>query len=781
MATNSFALTDNGVVLQQPNETPLGVQISLSGGGVNAVPSGTPGLVPDGEYLQHGQQMADASAKTMNALNTITQGALQPIAERQRQRAFYEGMSQVVQGKTLMEIKREQPWYTKIFGPSATVQGAQSMTALTALSQSQSEYLAAMPELRKQDPDTVRKYLVDQATRLGSTGDVLVDGIVQKKLVEEWGNMLSIHMKQHMAWQQEDMANKFVTLQVANGKLLQTTLAQQIAPDSSERRQAEVDKFMTGLAKPPGMTDDAYGKVMALSAQSQLHNGNFEAYEAMKRNAEVWQAISPDARQSLLDTEHLWTQRALRDAPALTAIGNDLTHFQLALQYGGFSGDESQLHAAIDQFNARFKAENGASRDMINNDERNKLVELFHRGRASAASAWEKDRLGKLDAQAQQANALQAINMGRPDLLAPGISENNARIATEEFWQKALENPGSIDNALSKLAQSSHEPKLRPPSLEERLRRDAKAVFTVGGNLSESQIGSLSLMQKMLTLTGGGPHALADYIGAADAARSQTFLNSGVDLNDPEAVKQTLLWLKEGEGAHVTREDREAAGDYLDKQDPSWYLPWRSGALDSLELNDATKRRMTEELAPYVAISRKAYAGMSFENAAQFAFNQLYGNPNNADYVDGTIVPKRKYQDGVQTLFAGVRELADTPISQNSKIYQTAVNGVLRDTLRSNVERAAGRFAGADTKNFRNKDYVAVGGEQLPGGSLMLTYQHTETGRTLPVIVAPQQVWERVKQEIVRERIGHKPYLIEHPSGAATVIPRSWVPTRSGE
>jgi hypothetical protein len=42
---------------------------------------------------------------------------------------------------------------------------------------------------------------------------------VQQKLAEQWGPMLSTHMKQHYAWQQEDMGNKFVTMQVANGTL----------------------------------------------------------------------------------------------------------------------------------------------------------------------------------------------------------------------------------------------------------------------------------------------------------------------------------------------------------------------------------------------------------------------------------------------------------------------------------------------------------------------------------------------------------------------------------
>jgi len=763
---NSFALTDNGVVLQQPNEAPVGPQITLSGGGGNAPPAATPGLAPGGEFMQHGQQMADMSAKTMNALNTITQGALQPIAERQYMRAYFDGMSQVVQGRALMDIKREQPWYTKIFGPSATVRGAQMLTAMTATAQAQSEFMGAMQELRKQGPDAVRQYLVEQATRLGSTGDVLVDGIVQKKLVEQWGNMLSTHMKQHIAWQQEDMGNKFVSMQVANGQLLQTTLTQQAGFENSEHRQSEIDKFMAGLARPAGMSDEAYGKVVALSAQSQLHNGNFAAYAAMKNAPEVWQAISPEARQSLLDSESLWTQRALRDAPALTAIGNDLTHFQLAVMHGGFTGDESQLHAVIDQFNARFKAENGASRDMINNAERSQLVAQFYKSRAAAASTWEKAQAGLLNDQAQQANVLAALNAGSPALLAPGISEANARIAMEEFWRRALEQPESLDNALSKLALVSDAVKLRPASLESQLRQDAQALFTVGGSVSERQRASLAIMQKLLTLPGGGPHALADYIGADTAARVQTFMNSGVDLDDPKSVEETRKWLKDGAGAHTTREDREAAKDYISSQATSWYQIFTHGALDGLDLNAATKNWMAEELSPYVAISRKAYPGMSDEDAAKFAFAKLYGNPNNADYVDGTLVPKRSYQTGAQSLYAGVRELAGFPISQNSETYQAAVKGVLRDTLRENVTRAVGDLLvtsddgelaikqSADSKAVKRielEDYVAVGGEQLQGGHLLLTYQAPE-GQTLPVLVTPQQVWERLKEEIKKPK-----------------------------
>ncbi len=156
-----------------------------------------------------------------------------------------------------------------------------------------------------------------------------------------------------------------------------------------------------------------------------------------------------------------------------------------------------------------------------------------------------------------------------------------------------------------------------------------------------------------------------------------------------------------------------------------------------------------------MATTKKAYLGMKEEDAAQFGFAKLYGNPKNVDFVDGTLVKKNPNLPGVQSLFAGVQKVAGFPISQADSNYQNAVRDTLRGNLKSGIAGVTENVKGDSMRDprmtidhFRDDDYVAVGGQQMQGGSLMMTYRNKETYRTIPVIVTPQEVLERLKQNM---------------------------------
>src|SRR5690606_14626624 len=112
-------------------------------------------------------------------------------------------------GKTLIEVQKEQPWYTRIFGPSATVQGAQAMTLMGAMNQAETQFYHDLPTLASQPPDAARQYLVNQAASIGQTGDPTMDAMVQAKLTEQFGPMMNAHMKQHLKFVQEQNSLAF--------------------------------------------------------------------------------------------------------------------------------------------------------------------------------------------------------------------------------------------------------------------------------------------------------------------------------------------------------------------------------------------------------------------------------------------------------------------------------------------------------------------------------------------------------------------------------------------
>lgn len=778
---NSFALDGGGnVVMQQPTPTPSGPRITLQGGGDAQVTPGEASIAPGGEF----QGAAANSAATLNALNKLTQGALQPFIAAEQKRLYFDGMSQVVQGRSLQDVESEQPWYTKIFGPSATVQGAQAMTAMTALTQAQNEFMESMPELRQRDPGEVRQYLVDQATRIGNTGDPLVDGLVQSKLAEQWGTMLDTHMKQHIAWQQEDMGNKFVNNTVASGKLLQSSLHEAtgyaVSSDQAQQtRDMETQKFTDTLLRPYGMSDEAYGKYMASAARANLSNGNFEAYSALKQKGDLWNAIPMDARVQLENEEELWTQKALKKAPALADIGSDQTKLSMSLIQGSFPGDENTLNNTIDNINASWRSRSGASTDVIDNHGRDLMLKQFYAGRNKVNAAITKAQAGLADDQLQRTTALAAINGGSSAIMPTNVTEQNAQLATEEFWQTtqgaAQSNPQSLDNGISKLALVSDEKKLRPASLESQLKQDSEALFVTGGTISPRAQQSLQVMQKMLTVPGGGPGALSNYIGTDNAKRVAAFIGSGVDINDPKQLETTRSWLKNGSGAVANKADRDAANAYVSGQDPGFFkrmLPvfGGPGSLTSYSLNDATKQGIASDLAPYIATTKKAFPSMSDEQAAQFAYQQVYGNLNNTDFIDGTIVKHNPYVPGAQSLYQGVQAISSNGVNQSNDDYQWAVREVARGNLKDAVDTGVKTLNAqgprnavnqamfdtmAHTENFRPDDFQAVGGEQLARGIVTVYYQNSKNGQVYPVVVRPEQVRDKYLERLNTSRAGN--------------------------
>jgi len=766
----TFSVPDGGAVMTQPAPAGQGPRVTLDGAGRAPAPQAT-----GGDFARAGQQAAHVSLKALQALNTMAQGALAPIIERQQQQAYANGVAQVAQGRALMDIEREQPWYTQIFGPSATVRGAQAMSAMVELANASTEVTRAMPELRKQGPEMMRQYLAEQMQGV-YTGDAAVDALVQQKLMESWTTTLSTHMKQHMAWQQEQAGAQFLALQQAEGTRLQETLAQQEGFDHPDQMVWEVDKFKDGLAKPAGMLDAAYGSYMAQAAQGQLHAGNFAAYEAMKATPEVWGAIPPEARQQLVDSEPRWTQQARLHDPALVNIMTDAATFTMAVKAGGFGGDVPALHKAIDQINADFRAQHGATTPAIDNAQRGALIAAHLNARADAQGVYARAAQDEANDQAQWASFLLAYNTGDPSKMPPGVSEAIAYAASEFVWQQAQASPQTLDIALSKLAKVSWDSRMHPASLVRQLERDTAAFFNGAGEITDNQKASLALMQKLLTVPGGGPHALGAYIGEKAAAQVQSFLALAGDLNDDAALVHARQTAVAGAGAVVTQATIDDVERYLNKQDTGWFSQmWGGpGMLHGLELTHPAKRWMAQQLAPTVAQYQSANPGLPMDAVLAYAFKQTYGSPGQMDFVDGAPVPKNPRLPGAQSLYAGVQQAAGFAINPFDENYQRAVRETLRETLKADIARhaapaperapldaATAAFAAAyniplyppqgDMGHFESGHYVAAHGEQLQGGVLAVTYLNTKTHQTKIVMITPQQVLTRLQRIITRK------------------------------
>lgn len=313
---DSFALNSTGGVVLTDSTSGHSTQSASAGGTQmtggttsttmrNTAQSG--GWIGEATRLTAGK---DISAPVLDAIAKVSGGMLDQMIAQRQQKAYFNGMAQVAQGNALTDIEKEQPWYSQLFGPNATVRGAQAMTVTTQVQQAQTEFLNNMPELKKMSPDDVRRFLVDQASQI-NVGDEGVNSMIQAKLAEGWQPMLEAHMKQHYAYIQDQNVRAFSGLQVSQGGYLQS-IAKAGAGDflSTETGQAAVKQTLSQIDTNPGMDDDSWRKATLQAVRTNYEQGNF-IYGRIFRNSKMWQSLSADEQRQVDEQQQKYEQRFL--------------------------------------------------------------------------------------------------------------------------------------------------------------------------------------------------------------------------------------------------------------------------------------------------------------------------------------------------------------------------------------------------------------------------------------------------------------------------------------
>ncbi|MDR5751083.1 MULTISPECIES: hypothetical protein [unclassified Caballeronia] len=122
MGINFNLSTDGGAVQQQSTQSAAGSSTTFQGG-AGATGQSSGGVASGGtDYAA----MAAAEARqgvlglgiNVEAFNKLTQGMIQPYIDRQKKEQYANGMAMASQGMSLDEIAKDQPWYSKLYGPT---------------------------------------------------------------------------------------------------------------------------------------------------------------------------------------------------------------------------------------------------------------------------------------------------------------------------------------------------------------------------------------------------------------------------------------------------------------------------------------------------------------------------------------------------------------------------------------------------------------------------------------------------------------------------------------
>jgi hypothetical protein len=749
MAGANFALnTDGGAVQQQSTQSAGGSTTFQGGSGATGQSSGS---VAAGGTDYAALAAAEARQGMMGlginveAFNKLTQGMIQPYIDRQKKEQYANGMAMASQGMAIDQIANDQPWYSKLYGPDATTQGAQMYNVNAAMNDAQTSFMQAMPQLREKAPDQVRQYLVGKMSQVQPTGDQFADAMIQQKLAEQMPQMLNTHMNQYMQFTQEQSYNGFTNLATSAGRSMQATLSADNNP-SDESVAAAHAEFRSQLIRPDNMTLESYQRALRDTTIANATAGNWQAVRAMKDVPE-YATMSAQMKADLDDKIPLLEAQAAAKDPT-TAKQLDSAESLVFNMTKGFSpypstpDGHATATASMEKINADWKLQHGDAtvpftpkriadtlREMDMNNQRQYLAGQkaqtkqlnFDQAQTLVTNAWTGRTPEALKgvpipegAQVQQLNSIY------DDAVIQGPNSNS----WSNFWVNASGNARDAD--------------MRPPKLVGFINSTLGSFFDGVGPATPQQMQVANYAQ-LLRQGPGGAAAVKSYFGDKGEAML-AMLDAGVKLDDPQQFDMARKQWQRGSLIQAGAQDRKEALAYVQSRSGPWWNPFRAGDLTNWDLTDGAKRNLAAQIAPLMAQKKSAF-GLSDDDAAKMAYQQVLGD---ADLVPGAIIPSDSGKWGKGQRWTDfVMKVPGATANQNSSLYQDTMREYINDTA---TDLMKGR-KDVDMSNFNPNDYHVQWGQYLGNGLMNLNLQKDD-GSPLNITLKADAFGTRMRDKV---------------------------------
>lgn len=450
---DAFTLSNDGSVVLQPDSSGSGASASTGTGSS----LGTTGIQPVTPQVSNqtisavGQafQQAEPKLGLLDGLSKLTGGMLDNVIAQKQQEQFYDGMAQVVQGRALQDVENTQPWYSKIFGPNASVKGAMAMSANMALQDAQTQFMNDMPQLAKQSPDDVRQYLVKQAAGI-NVGDPAVDTMIKAKLAEGWGTMLETHMKQHYAYVQQQNVNSYTGMQTSLGDYVSSVARQADGDFLSSQSQAKVRAdTIAQIDFNPGMDDESFKKGAVQAFQANMLKGNY-AYGQLFRQSNTYMSLPQDVQDKL----DVFAQR--QETQGLTKLSfSDFGVQKADIQSGATLGtlSRNEVLAQSAALNNQVRRQTGISAPFVTGADLEQMINgnntAFIRADDRAYAAGQKQQTAdqkQLLKDKQLQYTTSQIAAGNPQqAITNGADENDVKNIMMDRWLNAGDPEGQAN------------------------------------------------------------------------------------------------------------------------------------------------------------------------------------------------------------------------------------------------------------------------------------------------------------------------------------------------
>lgn len=372
--------------------------------------------------------------------------AASKLQQRQRE-SFLDGMQQAAQGKAIGDIVNEQPWYSKIFGDSDTVEGARAYTANARVAEHIGRMQAEMPKLRSMAPQEFSTYYNTQIQGT-LTGDKPTDAAMMQSYMRHLPSFFTTQAKEHYGWQQTNAVGAMATNFQKTASLLQ----QQGVPNKdgfvNDTDMAQARKqFVLDNVPPIGIDENNFKKGTTAMLVEAAVNGQLHAVKAYRESGAL-DVLDPQQRAHVQSAVEAGEQR-LRVRYS-GAWNNDLIDVDLHARDLKEGESVNTVLGEVDKLNERYMRETGSATGLIGPGERAALAKqgyaglLAERQRAAiandAASRAADTAAGKAAALAEKNATIDAaLNRGVGNSLVglPGYSKEEVDARAGGMWNAA--------------------------------------------------------------------------------------------------------------------------------------------------------------------------------------------------------------------------------------------------------------------------------------------------------------------------------------------------------
>lgn len=352
------------------------------------------------------------------------------IAQNQQQ-AFWNGLTEARQGVAVEEIEKQQPWYSKIFGPSFFVQGAQYYTAQEHLANWELSTMQNMEDLKKLPNEAVGP-LLNKSAQEFMTGSPATNAMIQQSMIAKAGPLVDMHAKARYEYLQKQAVTAQYGAFRAQANVFETQAREYSRLSASDKGDTnmqlglqEASRNLVGLLQmPAGQTAASSEKALQSMVLTAAQDGNFHTINLIRQTG-ILTTLPPEKQKLLDDQIERYEQRGLRKTAAMDFLPQ-LVAWSAKSTTGQISALESASEAL--RLNQAVTAQTGIQTPLLD------MGDISGKATSSASAtlrAWERnsDRLYAAGLKASTQAEKEAAEAANTTLLVTMLASGQGGVA----------------------------------------------------------------------------------------------------------------------------------------------------------------------------------------------------------------------------------------------------------------------------------------------------------------------------------------------------------------